>query len=369
MSPFIDPNAFNPLSPGNLPGTLPGLDRLSDLGPFGSNPGQLRARTYIPDRLPAGAPLVVVLHGCTQTAADYDRGSGWSTLADRFGFALLFPEQSRANNPNLCFNWFVPGDCARDDGEPLSIRQMIETVAAAQASDRRRVFITGLSAGGAMTSVMLATYPELFAGGAIIAGLPYGCATTMPEAFERMRGAGALSDAALQALVRGASGHAGPWPRISIWHGSADMTVHPANAEAILTQWRAVHGLGEAPARTDIVDGHPRRVWCDGEGREVVEMYSITGHGARHAAGDGRQRGLRRERRPHAGGEHLVHAAHRAILGADAGGGCAARRRGAAERRAAGAREEPGESPWSGGVAAGIHKTITDALRAAGLMQ
>jgi len=82
-------------------------DRLSDLSSFGSNPGALRARTYAPESLPAKAPLVVVLHGCTQTAADYDHGSGWSRLADRAGFALLFPEQQRSNNANLCFNWFL----------------------------------------------------------------------------------------------------------------------------------------------------------------------------------------------------------------------------------------------------------------------
>jgi phosphoribosyl-ATP pyrophosphohydrolase len=97
-------------------------DRLSDLTQFGLNPGNLRARVYIPTGLPAGAPLVVVLHGCTQTAAGYDHGSGWSSVADRYGFAVLYPEQQRANNPNLCFNWFRPGDCRRDAGEPLSIR-------------------------------------------------------------------------------------------------------------------------------------------------------------------------------------------------------------------------------------------------------
>src|SRR4028119_213117 len=80
-------------------------DRLTDLPAFGRNPGNLRARIYLPDHLPAGAPLVVVLHGCTQNAAGYDEGSGWSRLADRHGFAVLFPEQQRSNNPNLCFKW------------------------------------------------------------------------------------------------------------------------------------------------------------------------------------------------------------------------------------------------------------------------
>ena len=87
-----------------------GKDRLSNLVNFGTNPGALRARIYIPDEFPDAAPLVVVLHGCTQSAAGYDHGSGWSQLADQEGFALLFPEQQRANNASLCFNWFLPGD-------------------------------------------------------------------------------------------------------------------------------------------------------------------------------------------------------------------------------------------------------------------
>src|SRR3954449_2871493 len=99
--------------------------RLTELTPSGSNPGALRMMAYAPPGLPSGAPLVVVLHGCTQNAAGYDRGAGWSTLADRHGFALLFPEQDRANNANLCFNWFQHADVTRGQGEVLSIRQMI----------------------------------------------------------------------------------------------------------------------------------------------------------------------------------------------------------------------------------------------------
>ena len=144
-------------------------DRLTDLTNFGSNPGALRARTYIPKNLQKGAPLVVVLHGCTQNAAGYDAGSGWSQLADRHGFALLFPEQTRANNPNLCFNWFLPSDSKRDSGEALSVRQMIGEMVETYDIDQSRIFMTGLSAGGAMASIMLASYPELLAGGAIIA--------------------------------------------------------------------------------------------------------------------------------------------------------------------------------------------------------
>ncbi|MGO4837891.1 PHB depolymerase family esterase, partial [Rhizobiaceae sp. 2RAB30] len=220
---------------------------MTELGAFGPNPGMLKAHTHVPGNLAKGAPLVVVLHGCTQTAAAYDDGSGWSRLADDYGFALLYPEQQRANNPNLCFNWFRPEDARRGSGEALSIRQMVEAMAVTHTLDRQRIFITGLSAGGAMAAAMLASYPEVFAAGGIIAGLPYGTATSVPEAFDRMRGHGGPSKHSLQQILRRASAHDGPWPRISIWQGSADQSVVPSNAEAIAAQWRAVHGLDKSP--------------------------------------------------------------------------------------------------------------------------
>jgi poly(hydroxyalkanoate) depolymerase family esterase len=254
-------------------------DRLRDFPEFGSNPGSLRARIYVPTSLTKDAPLVVVLHGCTQTASAYDHGSGWSQLAEREGFALLFPEQQRVNNPNLCFNWFVPGDIRRDGGEALSIGQMIGAVVATYRLDRSRIFVTGLSAGGAMASAMLATYPELFAGGAIIAGLPYGGASTVLEAFDRMRGHGGPDERELRSLLRNASRHHGPWPRLSVWHGMADRTVAPSNAEAIVGQWRDVHGLAESPNFSTMVDGCARRVWLDADGREAIEEYLIAGMG------------------------------------------------------------------------------------------
>ena len=258
--------------------------RLSDMEDFGSNPGALRDRYYIPTDLGASdqdrhAPLVVVLHGCTQNADAYDHGSGWSQLADELGFALLFPEQRRANNPNRCFNWFAPGDSARDAGEPLSIRQMIAAMLAAHPIDEARIYVTGLSAGGAMTSIMLATYPELFAGGAIIAGLPYGAAASVPEAFARMRGEGYPDDKSLGALIRSASDHAGPWPTISVWQGDADQTVHASNADRIIAQWQAVHGSDASDVETRIVDGSRQRLWRDPDGRIAVEAYEVIGMG------------------------------------------------------------------------------------------
>lgn len=220
---------------------------------------------------------MVVLHGCTQSAAGYDQGSGWSKLAEEQGFAVVFPEQQRHNNPNLCFNWFSPADAARGRGEALSIRQMVAVMQARHCIDPGRTFVTGLSAGGAMTAVMLATYPDVFAGGAVIAGLPYGTATSVPEAVDRMRAHGGAGPETLAARVRSASKHAGPWPTLSVWHGTSDCTVDPSNAAALIGQWRALHGAGPAPTSTGKINGYPHRVWCDPAGREVIEEFVITG--------------------------------------------------------------------------------------------
>jgi feruloyl esterase len=252
---------------------------LSDVEDFGANPGALKMRVYRPAGLPKRAPLVVVLHGCRQTAEGYAAGAGWLTLADRFGFAVLCPEQVAANNAYCCFNWFEPGDSARGRGEAASIRQMIEWMLADGRLDRKRVFVTGLSAGGAMTNVMLAAYPDVFAGGAPIAGLPYGAASDAREAFGAMfQGVRHLPDV-WGDYVRAASTHRGPWPRVSVWHGDADTTVKPENGEAIALQWANVHGLPATPGEVETDGAIGRSVWLDGRGAPAVERFVIHGLG------------------------------------------------------------------------------------------
>lgn len=260
---------------------------LTVLKQFGSDPGSLLAHIYIPSSFSKNGPLVVVLHGSTQSADSYNLGSGWSMLAEECGAALLFPEQKRSNNAIRGFNWFKPGDSQRDGGEALSIRQMIAKVVEDHAVDPSRVFINGLSSGGAMTSVMLAAYPEVFAGGAIIAGLPYRSADSLTQALFRMKGYGGPSDRKLDALVRDASDFAGRWPTISVWHGGSDRTVDSTNAQSIVRQWQKIHRVEGPPTREEAVDGVPRRVWCNTAGREVIEEYIIEGmdHGTPISAG------------------------------------------------------------------------------------
>jgi poly(hydroxyalkanoate) depolymerase family esterase len=251
---------------------------LQELTDFGRNPGNLRMFAYVPEDLPGGAPLVVALHGCSQTAAEYDRGSGWSVLADRLGFAVVYPEQQAANNPKNCFSWFLPGDTTRDLGEARSIRQMIEYAIATFGVDKRRVFVTGLSAGGAMASTMLAAYPEVFAGGAIIAGLPFGAARSVQQAFDAMFTEQTHAPDVLGDRVRSASRHRGPWPKLSIWHGSADPIVKPSNFEEIIRQWTDVHELSAAPSFEETIGGHTtRRVWSDANGDAQIEAFLVNG--------------------------------------------------------------------------------------------
>ena len=207
------------------------LDRVTEVEGFGSNPGHLRMLVYTPPgpNRP-GSPLVVVLHGCKQNAPLYDQGTGWSALARRRGFAVLFPEQQLGNNPRLCFNWFQPADVAPDGGELASIDTMIGWMLERHGLDPARVFVTGLSAGGGMAAALLAVKPRRFAAGAIMAGVPYGAASSVGEAMHAMFHARRRLGADWAARARQASGHDGPWPRISIWQGDDDETVVPANA-------------------------------------------------------------------------------------------------------------------------------------------
>lgn len=252
---------------------------LIPLGDFGTNPGGLDALYYLPPDILPAMPLVVVLHGCTQTAQAYERGAGWTILARDHGFAVLYPQQKRSNNGNLCFNWFDAQDVARQGGEAESIAQMVSHLASRHCIDPGRIHITGLSAGGAMTSAMLVRYPEMFAAGAIIAGLPFDVAHSVSQAMDRMRGRGLPPPDELATRVRAATAHSGPWPRLSIWHGTADHVVAVANARAIVDQWLPLHGLANVRPVESTLDGHQHLSWNDRDGQTMIEHHSLAGFG------------------------------------------------------------------------------------------
>jgi poly(hydroxyalkanoate) depolymerase family esterase len=253
---------------------MTGLNGMSD---FGSNPGRLSMFVHVPPQPPEpGAPLVVLLHGCGQTAAAFARDTCWAALADRLGFPLVLPEQSGENNHGRCFNWFRPNHVGRGVGEAESIRQMVAAAIERFGSDPARVYVAGLSAGAAMTAALLAAYPDVFAAGAAIAGLPVGAATNTSEALIRMAEAGpARTPAAWAELVRRAAplGYVGPWPRLSIWHGDADRVVDPGNARILAEQWSALHGLDSGRISAG-PSGERRETWGRHQ-HPAVELWTL----------------------------------------------------------------------------------------------
>lgn len=270
------------VAPANVPG-LPGMPaapttELERVASFGDNPGALEMYVHAP---PSGAAkaVVVALHGCTQRAADYT-AAGWNELADELGLAIVYPEQTTANHASRCFTWFQPGDTARDGGEARSIAAMTEH--AMKTYGASRAFVTGLSAGGAMTAVMLATYPELFEAGAIMAGIPYGCARSTLDAFSCMSGRTAGGAGSQSASVPPAAAY----PRVSIWHGAADWTVRPANLDALVAQWTSAHGVA-SPTSTTKQGQATHREFRDLDGRVVVESWLVDGMGHGVPLGDG----------------------------------------------------------------------------------
>lgn len=263
--------------PSAGPATSPG--RLVEVTSFGSNPGNLRMYEHIPGGLAPGRPLVVVLHGCTGTARGYDDEGGWTALAERLRFAVLLPEQQQENNGSVCWNFFLPKGNTRGAGEPASIKSMVDWEVANHGVDPNRIYVTGLSAGAAMTNVMLATYPDVFKAGAPIAGVAFKCATNAAETVPCNQGTTSKSPQEWGDLVRAASSWTGPWPRVSVWHGTADGTVSVKAMPEIVKQWTNVAGADQSADTNDTVAGYPHAVYRDAAGNAVVETFTITGMG------------------------------------------------------------------------------------------
>ena len=254
-----------------------GRTNLVEVNGFGANPGRLRMLEYVPPSAGNNSALVVVIHGCLQTVEDYDKGSGWTKLARDHGFILLFPEQRRENNNNLCFNWFRPSAVARDRGELMSIRQMIDSASDRHRIDQSRIYVHGLSAGAAMASALLVTYPNLFAAGQLVAGLPYGVARDAVTAMSVMKSGPRQTSEELAELARRVSPETTSWPTVSIWHGAADRIVAPHNAKASLQQWLHLHGLQDMEPRSVRERGGFVQRWEGAGSMPQVEFRLLDG--------------------------------------------------------------------------------------------
>jgi poly(hydroxyalkanoate) depolymerase family esterase len=269
---------------------------LTEVSGFGTNPGQLKMFEHVPPNLPANAPLVLVLHGCTQRATDIAQ-TGWNELADANGFTVVYPEQQTSNSPVRCFSWAAPmgspDDVVRGKGENESIRQMVAKASAAHGVDPKRVYVAGFSAGAGMAILLAATWPDVFAGAASFAGIPYDCASTFPDVSGCMNpGKDRTAEDWGNRLQAAFPSYTGPWPRISIWQGTSDNVVGPNNRTQLARQWTNAHGLAETPSVTETTDGHQHATWKNEAGVAVIETYAISGmsHGVpvKPSAGCGR---------------------------------------------------------------------------------
>lgn len=267
-----------------------------------TNPAGTRAyKLYVPASGGAAPrPVVVMLHGCTQSADDFAAGTRMNRLADEHDFLVLYPEQPAHANASKCWNWFQQKDQLRDAGEPSLIAGMVREVVQRHGADERRVFVAGLSAGAAMAVVLGQTYPDLFAGVGVHSGLAYGSAHDIPSALAAMKG-GRSGMPGLQRATnlpaRAAKKATQAVPTI-IFHGDRDHTVQHSNGAEIAQQAMDAYiaELGAAQLSADTVQGaatggrgYSRTVHTDGAGHAHLEVWTL--HGAGHAWSGGDARG------------------------------------------------------------------------------
>jgi poly(hydroxyalkanoate) depolymerase family esterase len=253
-------------------------ENLQYIANFGKNSAGLKMYYYAPPHLKKAAPLVVVLHGCTETAATCADLTGWNTLADRDSFAVLYPEQRFLNNPQRCFNWFYQGNQARGKGEPASIVAMVEFLIQKHNLDSNRVFVTGLSAGAAAAVTLSVTYPDVFSGAAIFAGGAYKSATSVVNAPDVMLGRVTKTPDEWATLARAAfPNYTKNYPKLMIAQGDADIVVSPKNANELIAQFTALH---QTDTKADSVfvefEGNKKiekQIFCDSTKQNAIIVY------------------------------------------------------------------------------------------------
>jgi poly(hydroxyalkanoate) depolymerase family esterase len=259
-------------------------------GTFANSAGTLSYELYVPSTYRAGAPapLVVALHGCTETADVYRQLSGWDTLAEAKGFIVLFPQQSSSRNYLDCWNWFLPADMQRGSGEPSIIAGMVSSVERSYAVDSHRVYVAGFSAGGAMANVMAATYPDVFAAVGVGSGCEY---NGLPCVGWQGPDPTQTGHQAYQAM----GSHARVMPAI-VFQGDADTTVAPANAPLIVREWQVTDNYVLDGASTGPIPSSPLSAsfavapggraytvtrYGDAHGNDLIDYWVV--HGMNHA--------------------------------------------------------------------------------------
>ena len=252
-------------------------------GIHGDSPPRGRYRLFVPTRREGGKPrLVVMLHGCTQDPVDFATGTAMNVRAERDGFYVLYPAQPGSENPSRCWNWFRKEDQQRDRGEPALIAGMTRALVAEHGLDPDRVYVAGLSAGGAMSAIVGSLYPDVFAAVGVHSGLSSGSAGNIPDALSIMR-TGTLR-------VKRTAATADAVPTI-VFHGDRDTTVHPDNGRHVIDAAMSTYDAS-APAVSAGTEGgrrYTRSVHASATGDVLAEHWVV--HGAAHAWSGGDPKG------------------------------------------------------------------------------
>ncbi len=258
------------------PAAPKGGDQAMTARTFSSAAGSRDYRLFVPAGATGPRPLLVMLHGCTQTAEDFAAGTAMNACAEAEGVIVAWPEQPRRANPNTCWNWFNPADQSAGAGEPALIAGIAAEVTRNHAVDPGRVFVAGLSAGGAAAALMARAYPDVFTAVGIHSGLAAGAAHDL--------------NSALAAMKQGAAGHGGITLPMIVFHGDADRTVSPANATEVLAQ-AMQPGLRRLQEEAQVAGGraYTRTQYRDTSGAVRLEDWSV--HGAGHAWSGGTSAG------------------------------------------------------------------------------
>ncbi|MEU3252643.1 PHB depolymerase family esterase [Streptomyces sp. NPDC006997] len=256
--------------------------QLTEVTGFGSNPSNLQMYLYVPDSVTAHPAVVVAVHYCTGSGPAMYSGTEYASLADEYGFIVVYPSVTRASK---CFDVSSPQALRRGGGsDPVGIKSMVDWVTRTYDADPDRIFATGISSGAMMTNVLLGVYPDVFAAGAAFAGVPFGCfATTDGSEWNSACANGTVTHTPQQwgDLVRAAyPGYAGPRPRMQLWHGTADDVLRYPNFGEEVKQWTNVLGVSQTPAATDTPASGWTRTRYGGTGDQApVEAVSLQGVG------------------------------------------------------------------------------------------
>lgn len=242
---------------------------------FGVNPGNLTATIFTPEK--NSKSLVVLLHGCGQNAEWLAEHTGLLAAARTKHFILLMPQQDKANNMQLCFNWFSPSDHLNDQGETASLMNMINTVRNNTNADK--VFIVGLSAGGAMATSLIAQNPSTFSAAGIIAGVGFPCADTLVKALSCMKSGSSYAIETLAEQVKRLHDKAVEWPNISLITGSDDAIVNPENSKQMYLQWQQILQANNHVSVTTLPEGVSGERMQQDSNASFIELIMVNGIG------------------------------------------------------------------------------------------